>query len=95
MGSPRGTNQTGELNCIGQGLVWADNVPVDDDDAAIVYDSMYAANQTQGKCKPKANKVAIKLNEELLATASRWRTVHFVHVKGHSGSEGNDCADDL
>ena len=95
MGSPRGTNQTGELNGIGQGLMWLNNVPVDDGDAAIIFDSMYAANQTQGKWKPKANKEAIKLNEELLATTSSRRTVHFVHVKGHSGNEGNDHADEL
>ena len=44
MGSPRGTNQTDELNGIGQGLMWLNNVPVDDDDAAFVYDSMCAAN---------------------------------------------------
>ena len=34
MGSPWGTNQTGEVNGVGQGLVWLNNVPVDDDDAA-------------------------------------------------------------
>ena len=49
MGSPRGTNQTSELNGICQGLMWLNNVPVDDGDAAIIFDSMYAANQTQGK----------------------------------------------
>jgi hypothetical protein len=36
--------------------MWLNNVPVDDDDAAFVYDSMYAANQSQGKWQPKANK---------------------------------------
>ena len=62
MGSPRGTNQTGEVNAVvGQGLMWLDNVPVDDDDAAIVFDSMYAANMTLGKWKPKADKDTIKL----------------------------------
>jgi hypothetical protein len=50
--------------------LYHDNVPVDDGDAAVVYESMYAANQAQGIWKPKANKAAIKLNEELLATAS-------------------------
>jgi ribonuclease HI len=79
---------------IGQGLMWLNNVPVDDDDAAFMYDSMYAANQSHGKWKPKANKEAIQLNEKLLATASRRRTVHWVHVKGHSDNEGNDCADE-
>jgi hypothetical protein len=33
-------------------------------------------------------------DQELLATTSDRRTVHFVHVKGHSGNEGNDCADE-
>jgi hypothetical protein len=54
MGSPHSTNQTGELN----------NVSVDDDGAAFVYDSMHVTNQTQEKWKPKANKEATKLNEE-------------------------------
>ena len=31
-----------------------DNVPVDDAEVAIVYDIMYAANQTQEKWEPKA-----------------------------------------
>jgi hypothetical protein len=74
--------------------MWLNKVLVDDGDAAFVYDIMYAANQSQGKWKPKANKEAIKLNEELLATASGQRTVHWVHVKGHSGNEGNDCVDE-
>jgi hypothetical protein len=73
--------------------MWLNNVPLDDDDVAIAYDSIYAANQTQGKWKPKANNEAIKLNEELLATTSGRRTVHFVHVTGRSDPEGHDCAD--
>jgi hypothetical protein len=49
------------------------------------------AGYSGSKWKPKANKEAIQLNEEVLATTSRRRTVHFVHVKGHSDNEGNDC----
>ena len=94
MGSPRGTNHTGKLNGIGRGLMCLDNVPVDDAEVAIVYDIMYAANQTQEKWEPKAHKAAIKLNKDLLATVAGRRAVHFVNVKGHSGSEGNDCADE-
>ena len=94
MGSLRPTNLTGEPNGIGQGQMWLNNLPVDDDDVAFVYDNIYAANQSQGKWRPKANKEAIQLNEELLATISRRRTVHWVHVKGHSDNEGNDSVDE-
>jgi hypothetical protein len=56
MRCPRGTDQTRELNGIGQKLMWVNNVPVDDDDAVVVYNSMYATNRTQenGNRKPTA-----------------------------------------
>ena len=47
MGATRGTDQTGELNGIGQALMWLRDVDDGDDAAVIVYDSMYAANMTQ------------------------------------------------
>ena len=94
MGAARGTNQTGELNGIGQALMWLRDVAGGDDPAAIVYDSMYAANMTQGNFEPNCNKEAVALNVKLLAEQGAVRTVHFVHVKGHSGDEGNDAADE-
>mgnify|MGYP006170000201 FL=1 len=55
---------------------------------------MYAANMTQGNFEPNCNKEAVALNVKLLAEQGAVRTVHFVHVKGHSGDEGNDAADE-
>jgi hypothetical protein len=36
----RGTNQTGELNGLGQGLMWLGNVLMDEAEAAFVYDTL-------------------------------------------------------
>jgi hypothetical protein len=44
VGAARGTDQTGELNGIGQALMWLRDVADEDDPAAIVYDSKYAVN---------------------------------------------------
>jgi hypothetical protein len=71
MGKARDTDQIGELNGIGQGLMWLDNVPMDEAEAAFVYNSMYTSYLTQEKWKPMANKEATKPNEEMLA-----KTIH-------------------
>ena len=93
MGSRRGTNQTGEVNGIGQALMWLRDVAGGTDAAVFVYDSMYAANMTQEIYEAQCNKEAVEANVKLLAEVKVDREVHFVHVKGHSGDKGNDAAD--
>jgi ribonuclease HI len=93
-GSMRGTNQTGELNGIGQALMWLRDVDDGTDAAVVVYDSMYAANMTQEIFEAHCNKEAVEVNIKLLAEVKVVTEVHFVYVKGHSGDEGNDAEDE-
>eukprot|EP01052_Picozoa_sp_SAG31_P006529 SAG31_NODE_301_length_18103_cov_13.772551_12_plen_188_part_00 len=56
---------------------------------------MYAANLTTGRWKPNANHALVEWTRKLLAEVEAVRTVHWVHVKGHSADGGNDRADAL
>ena len=64
--------------------------------AIMLFDSCYAANMATGRWEPNANVALVawvrRLLAEVLATG---RTMHWVHVKGHSADGGNDRADEL
>jgi hypothetical protein len=47
-GADKGTNNTGELNGMGQGLLYLWDFDGTDDAVVFLYDSMYAANMVQG-----------------------------------------------
>jgi hypothetical protein len=47
MGAERASNNTGELNGMGQGLLWVRDKDDTDDAAVFLYDSMYAAHGTR------------------------------------------------
>ena len=64
-------------------------------DAVMLYDSGYAANLTTGRWKPNANHALVEWTRKLLAEVEAVRTVHWVHVKGHSADGGNERADAL
>ena len=67
------------------------------DAAAIAYDSEYAAKVAQGIYKPKANLILALMVQKLVKeeTARRRGGLRFIHVRGHSGDDGNDRADEL
>ena len=95
-GATKGTNNTGELIGIGQGLMWLrDMASNTKGDAVMLYDSGYAANLTTGRWKPNANHALVEWTRKLLAEVEAVRTVHWVHVKGHSADGGNERADAL
>jgi ribonuclease HI len=95
-GADRGTNNTGELVGIGQGLMWLRDLAGDTPgEAVMLYDSGYAANVTSGRWKANANHALVAWTRRLLAEVEAVRTVHWVHVKGHSADGGNDRADAL
>ena len=96
-GATRGTNNTGEIIGIGQALMWlrdvdeATGIP-----AIMLFDSCYAANMVTGRWQPNANIALVEWARKLLADVeATGRTVHWVHVKGHSADGGNDRADEL
>ena len=63
--------------------------------AIMLYDSGYAANMVAGRWQPNTNTNVVQWARGLLAEVEKSRTVHWVHVKGHSGDGGNDRADEL
>jgi ribonuclease HI len=96
-GATRGTNNTGEIIGIGQALMWLRDVDEATDIPAIMlFDSCYAANMVTGRWQPNANIALVEWARKLLADVeATGRTVHWVHVKGHSADGGNDRADEL
>ena len=49
----RGTNQTGEVTGVVEGLLWLLQVCSNDGDAIMLIDSLYAANMIDGVCNAK------------------------------------------
>ena len=96
MGASEGTNNTGELTGIAQALLRMKKGG-GKEEAAICYDSEYAAKCTEGIYKPKKNLVLVQLCQRLYSEECERRgsKVRFIHVKGHSGDRWNDRADEL
>ena len=93
-GATRGTNQTGELTAVIQALLWLRENAAGRA-AVVAVDSVYAANQTEGWWKKKANIELIATAQQLLAQVRESSPVTFVHVRGHTGEAGNERADRL
>ena len=89
------SNNTGELCGMLNALLWAKRQG-GDEPFAICYDSKYAKNITTGIWKPRKNISIGHLCNRLFREEQQRREggVHFIHVKGHSGDDGNDHADD-
>jgi ribonuclease HI len=90
MGAERASNNTSELNGMGQGLLWVRDKYDTDDAAVFLYDSMYAANMVQGLWKPKSSVPMIRHIRTILddiktgrSATRRPRSVYVVHVKSH------------
>ena len=94
----KATNNTAELEAMAHAFLWllqdserhglAPSTP-----AVIRFDSFYAANMVRGFWRPQGNHELITLCKQLLAAVRLRRAVFFVHVKGHTGDEGNERAD--
>ena len=91
----RGTNQTGELTGVVEGLLWLLQVCGNNGNAIMLIDSLYAANMIEGvwNAENSKNRDLVMLGRRLLAEVRKKRTVTFVHIKGHSADGGNDRAD--
>jgi ribonuclease HI len=96
-GATRGTNNTGEFIGIGQALMWLRDVDdATDIPAIMLFDSCYAVNMVTGRWQPKSNVAMVEWAWKFLVdVGAMGRTVHRVHVKGHSADGGNDRADEL
>ena len=95
LGATVGSNNTGELIGIAQALIWLRDVDAGQAQAAICFDSEYAARITQGIYRPKKNAELSRICQRLLKEEAKRRAggVKFIHVRGHSDDVGNDRAD--
>ena len=91
----RGVNNTGELIGIGQALIWLRDMDETDRPAIMMYGSGYPVNMVAMRWQRNTNTNVVQWARGLLAQVEKSRTVHWVHVKGHSGDGGNDHADEL
>jgi ribonuclease HI len=94
LGAEYGSNNTGEISAICEALKWLSNEH-STRNAAIYYDSKYAAKVTTGEYMANNNKLLVATARQLLQTVASNRTIRFEHVKGHNQDIGNDWADQL
>ena len=88
------SNNTAELSAVCEALLWlGENEP--GREAAICYDSDYAANIAQGLFKAHKNPELAARASALHDAVGAQRPLQFIHVKGHSGHRWNDLADEL
>ena len=93
-GAEYGSNNTGKLTAICEGLLWS-IAQENTDPIAIYYDSNYAAKITTGEYTAHNNKYLAAIARNLLQQALSKRIVRFEHIKRHINDIGNDAADEL
>ena len=95
LGAEFGSNNTGELTAICEGLKWLLEHEDTNKPVAFYYDSKYAAKITTGEYNAESNKYLAAKARTLLQQVKRQREIRLEHIKGHSKDEGNDAADEL
>eukprot|EP01047_Picozoa_sp_COSAG01_P063598 COSAG01_NODE_8268_length_2849_cov_3.472364_5_plen_366_part_00 len=97
LGAEVASNNTGELSGFAEALYWLRDTEAGHQAAALVYDSEYAADITEGRKRAHKNVALARRCQQLLQSerARRSGGVCLVKVKGHSGDRWNDHADSL
>ena len=95
LGAEHGSNNTGELQAIGEALLWLRDHESTNKDATILSDSMYAMKTIKGEWQARKNVGLVKEVSRVLTDVRKDRNVRFEHVKGHSNHVWNDRADEL
>ena len=88
------SNNTAEITAMIRALRWASTTD-GERRVTIFYDSMYAAAAARGIERATSNTDLIVKLRVALATARRYRSVRFEHVKGHCGHKWNEYVDQL
>jgi ribonuclease HI len=92
------TNNTAELSGATEALYLAKQWSIKHPNLREIelrYDSQYSAKMIQGSWTPKANFDLIKRAQEIYSSLPPPVKVTFTHVYGHTGSIGNERADEL
>ena len=95
LGATHGTNNTGELQAIGEVLMWANEHMDSNQSLLIRYDSTYAAMITQPVYTASSNRQLALRVQTLYRHRRAIAPVFFSHVDAHTGHKWNECADTL
>ena len=95
LGATHGTNNTGELQAIGEVLMWANEHMDNNQSLLIRYDSTYAAMIAQSVYTVRSNRQLALRVQTLYRHRSAIAPVFFSHVDAHTGHKWNECADRL
>lgn len=95
LGATYGSNNTGELTAISEALIWLLSTDMVGWHITILFDSLYAANVTQGIWTPHDNLDLASTSYSLFKKACQRFTFSFRKVKSHTGQKWNERADYL
>lgn len=89
---PNTTNNRMEITAVLKALYWLKEVGKLDEDIIIYTDSMYVIGSMTKNWKRNKN---VDLFTELDNIYKQFKTIVFMHVKGHSGDKYNELCDKL
>lgn len=89
---PNTTNNRMEITAVLKALYWLKEVGKLDEDIIIYTDSMYVIGSMTKNWKRNKN---VDLFSELDNIYKQFKTIVFMHVKGHSGDKYNELCDKL
>ena len=95
LGATVGSNNTAELSAIMEAMLYLLQVKVKPGKVVINYDSKWAAQMTRGHARPKRHKVMVANARRIYTQLEDAAQVEWKWIKGHTGNEGNEKADQL
>ena len=95
LGATVGSNNTAELSAIMEAMLYLLHAKVRPGKVVINYDSKWAAQMTRGHARPKRHKIMVANARCIYEQLDGVAQVEWKWIKGHTGNEGNEKADQL
>ena len=95
LGATVGSTNTAELTTIIEAMLFLLHDSSKTAKAITYYDSKWAAQMTRGQARPKRNKDLVNAARKIHAKLTSSTEVTWEWIKGHTGNEGNERADEL
>ena len=94
-GAMVGSNNTAEISALIEAALYLLGLPQIPAQVEFCYDSKWAADMTRGRFKPKRHKALVYTAKQVFNALTQRTTVQWRWVKGHTGEEYNEMADEL